>query len=121
MEETDLSIQLFVADWQIYETAQLRVLHDTDLKHHASLEKNAGAITNVGLFAFLHYPAAYWGFGLLQVANRVVYSLRMGRLHGVFSGIAQIPADCYHNRKFRQPIEWTIIRRFLDLRRTAGR
>jgi hypothetical protein len=60
MEETDLSIQLFAAGWQIYEAGLLRVLHDTDSKHHDSFEITAGAISNVGLFVFLHFPVIRW-------------------------------------------------------------
>jgi GT2 family glycosyltransferase len=120
MEETDLSIQLFAAGWQIYEAGQLRVLHDTDLKHHESPEYNAGGITNVGLFIFLHFPVAHWGSGLLRIANRVAYSLRNGHFRGVFSGITQIPIVCYHYRRFRRPIDWSTLRRYLAFRRTKA-
>ena len=56
MEEYDLSLQLFAAGWEIYEAGDLRVFHDTDLKHHQSAEVTSGVIANVGLYAFLHYP-----------------------------------------------------------------
>src|SRR5262249_43943375 len=36
MEECDLSLQLFAMGWQIYETGDLRVFHNTELKHHRS-------------------------------------------------------------------------------------
>lgn len=121
MEETDLSIQFFASGWNIYDVGQLRVLHDTDLKHHASCAINAGSITNTGLFVFLHYPISHWGFGLLQVANRVVYLIRVKRYRGIFSGIAQIPVDCYRHRRFRRPLDWVTIKRFLDFRHTTER
>jgi GT2 family glycosyltransferase len=56
MEETDLSIQLFAAGWDIYEAGDLRVFHDTELKHHESPKITAGHIANTGLCAFLNYP-----------------------------------------------------------------
>jgi acetyltransferase-like isoleucine patch superfamily enzyme len=120
MEETDLSIQLFAAGWQIYEAGLLRVLHDTDSKHHESFEITAGAISNVGLFVFLHFPVVRWGSGFLRVANRIAYSLRKGRFRGVLSGITQIPIICYQNRRFRRPIDWFTLNRYLSLRRTRA-
>jgi GT2 family glycosyltransferase len=120
MEETDLSLQLFAAGWHIYEAGDLRVLHDTDLKHHRSSEINAGAITNVGLLVFLHFPLIRWGSGLLQVANRVVYSMRMGRFRGICSGLLKIPFDCYRHRRHRNTVAWPTLKRYLEFRRTGN-
>jgi GT2 family glycosyltransferase len=119
MEEVDLSLQMVAAGWHIYEAGDLRVLHDTDLQHHQSPEINAGAITNVGLFAFLHFPIVRWGWGALQVGNRVVYSMRMGRFRGICSGLLQIPIDCYRNRDHRNALAWPTLKRFLEFRRTG--
>ena len=119
MEETDLSMQLFAAGWHVYESGELRVFHDTDLKHHRSSEITAGVIANVGLFVFLHFPLAHWGYGLLQVGNRVVYSVRMGRFRGICSGLLQIPIDCYRNRHHRKVVAWPTLKRFLEFRRTG--
>jgi GT2 family glycosyltransferase len=120
MEESDVSLQLFAAGWQVYEAGTLRVFHDTDLKHHESPEVTAGTITNVGLCAFLHYPFFGWAWGLAQVANTVVDSARRGRIRGIGSGIFRIPFDCYHNRQHRKPIDWQTMRRFLYFRRTGA-
>jgi hypothetical protein len=117
MEESDLSLQLFAANWQIYAAGNLRVFHDTDLKHHQTPEINSGVIANVGLYAFLHYPFIGWGWGVAQLANVVTYAIRMGRLHGICSGILRIPADCYRNRHYRRPIGWRTLRRFLRFRK----
>jgi GT2 family glycosyltransferase len=119
MEETDLSIQLFVAGWEIYEAGALRVFHNTQLKHHESAEINAGWITNAGLFAFLHFPVVCWGWGLLQVGNRAVYSMRMGRFRGICSGLLKIPIDCYRNRRYRNAIPRRLVKKFLEFRRTG--
>ena len=120
MEETDLSLQLYTTGWDVYEARELRVLHDTDLKHHVSGEVTAGIIANVGLFVFLHYPVRHWGWGFLQVTNRVIYSIRMGRLQGILAGIIQIPIDCYRNRLHRKPVPLPTLKRFLELRRAAN-
>jgi GT2 family glycosyltransferase len=117
MEETDLSLQLYAAGWQIYEAGLLRVFHDTDLRHQESSEATAGTISNVGLFVFLHFPVIFWGSGVLRVANRVAYSLRKGRFRGVLSGITQIPITCYRNRRFRRPVDRSTLKRYLALRR----
>src|SRR5262249_14764769 len=95
MEENDLSLQLFAAGWCIYKAGNLRVFHDTDLEHHESPEVTSETIANIGLCAFLHYPVAGWGWGLAQVANIVLCSIRMGRIRGICSGIVKIPSDCY--------------------------
>ena len=113
MEESDLSLQLFAARWHIYETGELRVFHDTDLAHHQSGEITSGVIVNVGLFAYLHYPISGLGWGLMQVANKIVYCIRMARIRGICSGILQIPVECYRYRRQRNPIAWKTIKEFL--------
>lgn len=120
MEETDLSMQLFAAGWQIFEAGDLRVFHDTELKHHQSPEITAGVIANVGLCAFLNYPVIAWGWGLVQVANKIVYCIRMGRVRGILSGVLQIPVDCYRNRRYRKPIARDTLRRYFRLRMIGG-
>jgi GT2 family glycosyltransferase len=119
MEESDLSLQLFASGWHIYEAGDLRVLHDTDLKHHEFAENNAGAITNLGLFVFLHFPIVCWGVGLLQVGNRIAYSVRMARFRGICSGILQIPLTCYRHRRYRKAVAWPTLKLFLGFRRTG--
>jgi GT2 family glycosyltransferase len=119
MEECDLSLQLFATGWRIYEAGNLRVFHDTDLSHHHAPEITSGVIENVGLYVFLHYPIRGWGLGLAQVANKVAYCIRMGRLRGICSGIYRIPAECYRNRRYRKPVGWRTLKRFMQFRRTG--
>jgi GT2 family glycosyltransferase len=120
MEETDLSMQLFAAGWDIFQAGDLRVIHDTDLKHHESPEVTAGALANAGLCVFLNYPMIGWGWGIAQVANLVVFFIRLGRFRGIWSGVLQIPSDCYRNRQHREPIPWRMLRNFLHFRRRAS-
>lgn len=119
MEELDLSLQLFEAGWPIYQAGELRVFHDTELKHHQSPEITSGSIANVGLYAFLHYPIIGWGWGLLQLANKIGYCIRMGRIGGICSGIFNIPRDCYRYRQYRRPIQWQTLKAFLYFGRTG--
>jgi GT2 family glycosyltransferase len=119
MEENDVSLQLFAAGWRVYEAGDLRVFHDTDLKHHQTAEITSGAIANVGLYVFLHYPLLGWGLGFAQVANKVAYCIRMGRIRGIWTGLCRIPVECYRNRKYRTPIAWRTLKRFQRLRRSA--
>jgi GT2 family glycosyltransferase len=118
MEEIDLSLQLFAAGWKIYQAGDLRVFHDTELVHHASPEIVSGYVTNVGLFAFLNYPVIHWYWGLLQLANAIVFSVRRGRIRGLCTGLLRLPLDCYRNRHHREPIDWATVRRFLQFRRS---
>jgi GT2 family glycosyltransferase len=119
MEECDLSLQLFASGWEIYETARLRVFHNTDLTHHQSPESTSGSITNIGLYVFLNYPMTAWGWGILQLGHKIVDSIRKGRLRGICSGVIMIPIDCYRNRKYRKPIARHTLRKFLRFRRTG--
>jgi GT2 family glycosyltransferase len=121
MEETDLSMQLFASGWRIYEARELRVLHDTDLNHRRSAKINAGRITNVGLFAYLHFPAGHWGRALLQIANMVRYSIRTGQFRGILLGLLQIPIECYRHRRYRSPVAWPTLKRFLLFRRASAK
>src|SRR5262249_19180189 len=103
MEESDLSLQLFTAGWDIYESGQLRVFHDTDLTHRESPAIVSGTITNVGLCAFLHYPIIGWGWGVAQIANIVAWHILRGKIRGILSGVLRLPIDCYRNRQYRKP------------------
>jgi GT2 family glycosyltransferase len=119
MEEMDLSLQLFEAGWHILQAGNLRVFHDTELKHHQSSEITSGTIANVGLYAFLNYPVVGWGWGVMQMVNKIAYCIRMGRIRGICSGLLRIPGDCYCNRKYRKPVAWHTLRRFLRFCRTG--
>jgi glycosyltransferase involved in cell wall biosynthesis len=120
MEENDLSIQFFVRGWDVIHTDCLRVFHDTELKHHESAEITSGVITNVALFAFLHYPSIAWGRGLAQLTNIIWDSIRKRRLRGILSGIARIPTDCYRNRHHRNPVPRQTLKKYLHFRRTGS-
>lgn len=117
MEESDLSLQLFAKGWRVYESGELRVFHDTNLSHHQAPEVTSSVISNVALYAFLHYPIRGSGWALLQLANKVIYCVRMGRIRGICRGILRIPVDCYRNRRHRKPVAWQMVRKFLHFRR----
>lgn len=116
MEESDLSLQLLDRGWKILYARSLRVRHDTELLHHASFEINSAQITNTGLLAFLRYPIPLMLLGLMQVLNRVAFSIKMGRFSGIITGLLRIPFTCYHFRGERQPVRFTTIRLSRQLR-----
>jgi GT2 family glycosyltransferase len=111
MEEVDLALQLRDAGWSVLRTAQLRVFHDSNLSHHATLEINSAHITNTALLAFLRYPARYWFLGLAQVLNRVCYAASQGRFRGIGHGLAAIPKSCWSYAPCRKPVSVETIRR----------
>ena len=76
-------------------------------------------MTNVALCAFLHYPITSWIRGFLQVANTIIFSIRMGKIRGLVQGIASIPIDCYRNRRYRNPISHASLRQYLRFRKTG--
>jgi hypothetical protein len=104
MEEEDLALRLFDGGETLLRCPWLRVYHDTDLSHHCAAPITAAAIANIALLAWLRYPPTYWPYGVLQVANRVVWSLRVGRRAGVFSGLASIVGHLTKHRHLRRPV-----------------
>jgi GT2 family glycosyltransferase len=117
MEELDLALQLFVAGRQMMIAEELRVFHDTELKHHQAAEITAGSIANVALYGFIHYPIGAWALVVAQLGSKVFYCLRKGRFGGILTGLLQIPGDCYRNRKHRKPVPWETLKRYLEFRR----
>jgi len=120
IEESDVGLQLFVRGWQVFSAEELRVYHDTDRTHHEASEVTASTITNLALLAFLHYPAMDLGRGAAQVANRVAYSVRRGRIRGVASGVGGIVTECYRNRALRAPIRHEVLMEYLRLRQSEA-
>ena len=120
IEESDVGLQLFVRGWQVFSAEELRVYHDTDRTHHEAAEVTASTITNLALLAFLHYPAMDLGRGAAQVANRVAYSVRRGRIRGVASGVGGIVTECYRNRALRAPIRHEALMEYLRLRQSEA-
>lgn len=120
MEEDDLALRLFDRGLSILVSPWLRIYHDTDLVHHQSAEVTAGTIANIALHALLRYPLSWSPYGILQVLNRVLWSIRMGRLDGIVSGIAGIPADLWRHRRLRAPVSASTIRMARRLRRRGG-
>ena len=117
LEEADLSLQLFAAGWKILASRDLRVFHNTDLRHHQSAEVNSCAIANRGVLAFLRYPVLLWPWGVLQVAAKVRYCIRAGRWRGLIGGVARIPTDCWNLRRFRKVLPFGPVKTYLSLRR----
>lgn len=115
IEETDVSLQLFAAGQRICQVGALRVFHDTDLKHHSSAAITAASITNLGVYAFLHYPASRLGWGALQVANRLRFLIKRRRFRGIIAGVVAIPLDCYRFRKYRDPVDPAVLTVFFRL------
>jgi GT2 family glycosyltransferase len=104
MEEEDLSLRLIDRGWKLVYSPWLRVFHNTDRSHHASARITAGTISNLALLAWLRYPVRYWPYGILQIANRVVWCLRNGRRAGVLSGLASIPMHVGRHLNQRRPV-----------------
>jgi GT2 family glycosyltransferase len=120
IEESDVGLQLFVRGWQVFSAEELRVFHDTDRTHHEAAGVTASTIENLALLAFLHYPTTDFGRGAAQVANRVAYSVRRGRIRGVASGVAGIVMECYRNRALRAPISHGVLMEYLRLRQSEA-
>jgi GT2 family glycosyltransferase len=116
MEETDVAIQFFARDWKIFRSGSLRVFHETDRSHHETREITADTIANIALFGYLHYPPLGWPRAFLQVINKLLYCLKVGRFAGMASGVGRIPGVCIAFEKFRSPLPWPVVRSFLALR-----
>jgi GT2 family glycosyltransferase len=117
MEEVDLALRLHSRGGRVLRTRWLRVFHDTDLKRHADPRITAASIANLALLSYLRYPPSYWLVGFGQCLSRIVWLLRHGRSHGIFSGLAMIPAHLRRNKQHRQVISAQYVRSYLALRR----
>lgn len=111
MEEADVALQLLDKGWQILQTSQLRIFHDSDLTHHATAILNASQIRNTGLKAYLRYPLTWWPYGLLQIASRILYCVRKRRFNGIMTGVLSIPAACVSYRHHRAVINSSTLRK----------
>jgi GT2 family glycosyltransferase len=121
MEEVDLALRLHSQGRRVLQTRWLRVFHDTDLKRHADPRITAASVANLALLSYLRYPPSCWPVGLGQCLSRIVWLLRNRRPHGIFSGLAMIPAHLRKNKHHRQVIGARYVRSFLALRRAPLR
>ena len=122
MEEADVSLQLLDKGYEIGFCPQLTVFHDCDRDiHHASAKINSAQITNIAVLAFLRYPIRYWGYGFLQVLNRVLFCIRKRRFAGITTGLLQIPPTCWKNRNHRKPVAPETIDKVRSVRRVGGK
>jgi GT2 family glycosyltransferase len=117
MEEEDLAIRLLDRNRTILVSPWLRVLHDTDLGHHASARIVSGMIANLALLVFLRYPRRYWPYGALRVASLVAWMLRHGRWAGVAGGLLSIPSHLARHRRLRKPVSARALQRRSEWRR----
>lgn len=117
MEEVDLSLRLIDQGHRILHTPLLRVFHDTDRARHSDPEVTAASIANIALLAYLRYPPAFWWLGVAQLASRVLWLLRVGRISGIAAGVAAIPGHLIKYRHHRAPVSFRGMRRARALRR----
>ena len=117
MEEVDLCIRLADRGERIYQSSWLRVYHDTDLAHHGDAGVTAGSIRNLALLAYLRYPARFWPYGALQLGRRLAWLVTAGRLRGIATGLAGIPAHLWRHRALRSPVRAATLAAFLKARR----
>lgn len=120
MEEEDLALRLMDRGRTLFKSAWLRVYHDTDLSHHASAKITSASISNLALLAYLRYPKRYWPYGMMQVCNRAVWCMRVGRWAGIASGWATIPSHLMHHRHLRKPVSPQTMRLRFEARRGGG-
>lgn len=104
MEEEDLALRLIDRGLTLKRCPWLRIFHDNDLSQHNSARITSATIANIALLAWLRYPVNYWPYGVLQIANRIVWCLRVGRRAGVISGVVAIPGHLARHRRFRHPV-----------------
>jgi GT2 family glycosyltransferase len=117
MEEVDLSLRLHDMGWRILHSAWLRVLHDTALEHHQNPKITAASITNRALLAYLRYPPRFWGFGIVQCLNRMIWLIQHQRFAGILAGLLNIPKTLYQHRHQRQTVSAQSLQSYLYLRR----
>ncbi|MBB3777222.1 GT2 family glycosyltransferase [Erythromicrobium ramosum] len=120
VEEADLALQIIDAGWDIIHDHDLRVRHATSRSHQATPTITSAHISNLALLAYLRYPVIYWPLGILQVANRIIWSIRNGRTSGVLAGLAAIPGKIWRYRAYRKPVSAATMRKVRRLRHEAN-
>ena len=117
MEEADLSLKLLDDGFRLWFCRDMQVFHDCDrATRHAERQINAAQITNTGLLAFLRYPIKAWPWGLLQVINRVRFSIGQRRFAGIMAGLSAIPSACWRHRSYRRTVGVRTVTRSRRLR-----
>jgi GT2 family glycosyltransferase len=119
MEEVDLSLRLHDLGWGVLESDWLRVFHDTQLTHHSHPKITAASVANQALLAYLRYPIAFWGLGLLQCASRVVWLVRHRRFAGILMGVGAIPGLLWRYGRQRRSVAIGSLLSYQRLRRQA--
>jgi GT2 family glycosyltransferase len=121
MEEEDLALRLLDRGQTLLRSPWLRVFHDSDLSHHNSARITSAVIANLALLTWLRYPASYWPYGALQVANRILWCLRVGRHSGILKGIGSIPRHLAKHWGLRRPVSKAAMRQRFAARASALR
>lgn len=120
MEEADLALQLLDKGWSIVEVDDLRVRHATDRAHQASRRIVAAHVRNTALLAFLRYPPRMALYGMAQVANRVLYSLRRGHVVGALWGLCSVPGAIIRHMNDRRSVRAETVAHRTKLRRAVA-
>lgn len=117
MEEVDLSLRLYDANWQVLISPWLRVYHNTALTHHTKPKITAASISNQILLMYLRYPITLWWIGIGQTLSRIIWLIKHQRFAGIVSGIVNIPSLIYQNKKYRSTVKAESLKSFLVLKR----
>lgn len=116
LEERDVALQLHCSGWRVQRCGDLRVYHDTALRHHRHADVVAATVENAALLAWLRYPALLWPYGLLQFANVIRFMIVSGRFSGLFSGVVGAPVQIWRHRRLRHPLSLKGVLSYLRLR-----
>ena len=117
MEEVDLSLRLYDANWKVLISPWLRVYHNTTLTHHTKPKITAASISNQILLMYLRYPVTLWWIGFGQALSRIIWLIKHQRFAGILSGIINIPSLIYQNKKDRFTVKAETLKSFLVLKR----
>jgi len=117
MEEVDLSLRLYNAQWRVLISPWLRVFHNTSLTHHTKPKITAASISNQILLTYLRYPVALWWIGFGQTLSRVIWLIKHKRFAGILSGIINIPSLIVNNHQYRSVVQSESLKSFLHLKR----
>ena len=117
IEEVDFSMRACQYDALFIRTPWLTVFHDTDLQHRFTSKVLTNSVTNIGVLTFLRYPISYWHYGVLQVLNRTVWTIKNNRKYKeCIIGLAKIPFKSIKLIQYRQVLSRSVIKLFLKNR-----
>jgi glycosyltransferase involved in cell wall biosynthesis len=100
MEETDMSLQLWAAGFNVYQTDWLRVRHDSTPSPAQRKRIAIATVKNAALFPYLRYPLVLAPVALYQWLRALGYGATILSFGELLQTVGEIPRYLKDNKEF---------------------